>query len=275
MKLIKVAFMYDFDETISPNYMQEYSLFDVLGMKKEDFWNYCNDLGIKHNMDGTLVYMYTILYFAHLKHIPLTYNVLKEQGKSVQFFKGIETYFEHITKTALSMGIELEHYIISSGLKEIIEGTSVAKKFTRIFASSFAYDENGEAMWPAQAVNFTTKTQYLFRIRKNRLDNLYNKNEVNEYIANRNLLLPYERMVYIGDGFTDVPCMKVVKDKGGVSICVYDPDKEKAKLEAERIFNDKRVNYTAPADYSDNSRLTQILTDILQKIAVDNKLNNY
>ncbi|MDD4275455.1 MAG: hypothetical protein PHO33_00500 [Clostridia bacterium] len=151
----------------------------------------------------------------------------------------------------------------------------MANKFTRIFASSFAYDENGEAIWPAQAVNFTTKTQYVFRIRKNRLDNLYNKNEVNEYIANKNLLLSYERMIYIGDGFTDVPCMKVIKDKGGISICVYDPEKDKAKLEAERIFNDKRVNYIAPADYTSNSRLTQILTDILKKIAVDNKLKNY
>ena len=276
MNLIRVAFMYDFDETLSTKFMQEYSLFPVLfNIGQDKFWQECNELGKKHNMDSTLAYMYNIINFAQKNNIKITYQKMLEQGRAVEFFNGLDTYFDRINSFALNLGIQLDHYVISSGLKEMIEGSSLADKFTRVFASTFAYDDNGNAIWPAQAVNFTTKTQYIFRIRKDKIDNLYNNHEVNEYVPEKETLLSYSRMVYLGDGFTDIPCMKVIKDKGGVSICVYNPEREKSKLEAERIFNDKRVNYIAPADYSDNTRLTNILKDALTKIALDNKLSKY
>lgn len=274
-KLLRVAFMYDFDETLSPNYMQEYSLLPSLKVEAEEFFSGCNVLSKEKNMDGIMSYMYKILEYAHKINTHITRDDLKKQGHVIEFFHGVEQYFDAINQYANSIGLHIDHYIISSGLKEMIEGTKIAHHFRRIFASTFAYDEQGNAFWPAQAVNFTTKTQYIFRIRKDKLDNLYDQREVNEYIANKGSLLSYDRMVYFGDGFTDIPCMKVVKDKGGTSICVYDPHKEKSKKEAERIFADTRVNYIAPADYSQDSRLFAILKDVLQKISLEHKLHGW
>lgn len=273
--LLKVAFMYDFDETLSPNYMQEYSLLPSLNVDATTFFAKCEEFAKQHNMDGILAYMFQILEYAKKVNKKITYEDMVKQGQVIEFFAGVEEYFEKINNYALSLGIKLEHYIISSGLKELIEGSKIAHNFTRIFASSFAYDENNVAIWPSQAVNYTTKTQYIFRIKKNKLDNLYNQREVNEYVHDKGALLPYSRMVYLGDGFTDIPCMKVIKDKGGTSICVYKPNSEKSRLEAEKIFADTRVNFIAPADYREDSRLFNILKDVLKKIAHEHKLENY
>ncbi len=273
--LLPVALMYDFDETLSPNYMQEYSLLPRLNLNADTFFGSCEVLSKKHNMDGILAYMFQILHYAKQRNINITYSDMVEQGKIIDFFEGVEEYFDKINAYGESIGLKVEHYIISSGLKELIEGTKIASKFKRIFASQFAYDENNVAFWPAQAVNFTTKTQYLFRIKKNKLDDLYNNREVNEYVPNKQALLPYSRMVYLGDGFTDIPCMKVVKDKGGTSICVFNPKKPNAEKEAQKIYADTRVNFIAPADYREGSKLYQIIQDVLQKIAVENKLSNY
>lgn len=274
-ELLRVAFMYDFDETLSPNYMQEYSLLPNLKVDASTFFGECDVFSKQHNMDGILGYMYKILEYAKRLNVSIKRDDLVNQGKVIEFFDGVEEYFEYINKYANSIGIHIDHYIISSGLKELIEGSKIAKHFHRIFASCFAYDENGEAFWPGQAVNYTTKTQYMFRIKKNKLDDLYDQRGVNEYVADKGTLLPYERMVYFGDGFTDIPCMKVVKDKGGTSICVYNPNKEKSKAEAQRIFADTRVNYIAPADYRKNSELLHILQDVLKRIALEDKLQQY
>lgn len=274
-KLLKVAFMYDFDDTLSPNYMQEYSLLPMLEIDNDKFWSACNDFAKKHNMDGILSYMYNILHYANKKNIQIKYTDMVKQGQVVEFFEGVEEYFGKINEFAKTIGIEIDHYIISSGLKELILGTKIGHNFKKVFASTFAYDENNVAFWPSQAVNYTTKTQYIFRIKKGKLDELYNQREVNEYVANKEALLPYDQMVYLGDGETDVPCMKVVKDKGGISVCVYNPGKEKSKLEAEKLYKDKRVNFIAPANYSQDSRLFNILKDVLEKISINNKLSKY
>lgn len=274
-ELITVAFMYDFDETLSPNYMQEYSLLPMLDISNNEFWSMCNRLSVKNNMDGILSYMHSILECAKKSNIQIKREDMVKQGHVIEFFEGVEEYFDKINEFGRSIGLNVEHYIISSGLKELIEGSKIAHNFKRVYASSFAYDENDVAFWPAQAVNYTTKTQYIFRIKKNKLDNLYDNREVNEYVYQKEALLPYSRMVYVGDGLTDIPCMKVIKDKGGTSICVYDPAKPKSKLEAERVYADKRVNYMAAADYRENSMLFSILKDVLNKIALDSKLDTY
>lgn len=273
--LLKVAFMYDFDETLSPNYMQEYSLLPTLNVESSAFWKACNDFAKKHNMDPILSYMYNILHHAKEKGVKITYRDMVEQGKVVQFFEGVEEYFDKINEYGKTVGLDIEHYIISSGLKELIEGTKIGDKFKRIYACSFAYDDNDVAVWPAQAVNFTTKTQYIFRIKKDRLDHLWDQKEVNEYVTNKESLLPYSRMVYLGDGETDVPSMKVIKDKGGTSICVFNPEKENSEKEAHKIHRAKRVNFVAPADYREGSRLFEILKDVLSKIALDTKIASY
>lgn len=274
-KLLPVAIMYDFDETLSPNYMQEYGLLPRLNTDANLFFSDCEKFGQENNMDSILAYMFKILEYAKRAGVDITYHDLVTQGKVIEFFDGVETYFDAINRYGESIGLKVEHYIISSGLKELIEGSKIAHHFKRIFACTFAYDKNSVAFWPAQVVNYTTKTQYLFRIKKDKLDNLYNQREVNEYVADKERLLAYKRMIYLGDGFTDIPCMKVVKDKGGTSICVYNPVKQKAKMEAEKIFADTRVNFIAPADYRENSQLFSLLKDVLMRISIDDKLSQY
>jgi len=273
--MLKVAIMYDVDQTLSPNYMQEYSLLPMLNVNPSTFWKNCNDFAIEHNMDGNLGYMFKILERAKEQNISIKYQDLKDQGKHIKFFAGMEEYFGNINKYANNLGLEIDHYVISSGLKEMIEGTSIAHNFKRIFASRFAYDENDVAFWPAQNVNFTTKTQYIFRIKKEKIDNLHNEKEVNAYIADKSTVLPYTRMLYLGDGFTDIPCFKVIKDKKGTAICVYNEELLQSKKDAEKIIADGRVNFIAPADYREGSRLYNILCDSLNKIAADAKLNQY
>lgn len=264
--LVKVAFMYDFDLTLSPRNMQEFSFQNIIGTTKEEWWSDVNEFGKKHNMDGALSMMYKLITVTKQKGITLKRQDIVNLGKDIEFFEGVETFFKRMTDYAKSKGLELKHYIISSGLKEIIEGTKIAHNFERIFASQFAYDENDIPFWPSQAVNYTTKTQYIYRVRKNAMDDLYNARSVNEYIECKDDLVPYENFVYFGDGETDIPCMRTVSKKGGTSICVYAPDGQKYK-ECRKLYLDRRADYLALADYREGTELDKICKNILDKIA--------
>ncbi len=264
--LVKVAFMYDFDLTLSPRNMQEFSFQNIIGTTKEEWWSDVNEFGKKHNMDGALSMMYKLITVTKQKGITLKRQDIVNLGKDIEFFEGVETFFKRMTDYAKSKGLELKHYIISSGLKEIIEGTKIAHNFERIFASQFAYDENDIPFWPSQAVNYTTKTQYIYRVRKNAMDDLYNARSVNEYIECKDDLVPYENFVYFGDGETDIPCMRTVSKKGGTSICVYAPDEQKYK-ECRKLYLDRRADYLALADYREGTELDKICKNILDKIA--------
>ena len=265
-QLVKVAFMYDFDLTLSPRNMQEFSFQDLIGTTKEEWWDDVNSFAKKHNMDGALAMMYKLITVTKEKNITLHRDDIVGLGKDIEFFDGVETFFDRMTAYAKERGMELKHYIISSGLKEIIEGTKIAYNFERIFASQFAYDENGIPLWPSQAVNYTTKTQYIYRVRKNAMDDLWNPRSVNEYIECKDGLVPYSNFVYFGDGETDIPCMRTVSKKGGTSICVYAPNSEKYH-ECRQLYLDHRSDYLAPADYTEGSELDKICKMLLDKIA--------
>lgn len=269
--LKKVALMYDFDHTLSTTFMQNFMV-EEFGLTPDEFWDDCNNFGSAHNMDSVLAYMYKILVRAKQKNIKVTEKWLNDQGKRIEFHKGVEDWFDRITNYGKSLGLEVEHYILSSGNKEIIDGTRIAKYFKRIYASCYAYDENGEAYWPTQAVNFTSKTQYIFRIKKNILDDLSEQKKINEKIEP---YVAYDHMLYFGDGFTDIPSMIVVKDNGGTSICVYDETSDKALKTANQIKIDNRVNYIAPTDYSEGSTLDNLVKDILKEIVIKDKLKKY
>lgn len=249
-----IAFMYDFDETLAPNYMQDKDLIPDLGYKPSEFWDEVNEYGEKHNMDSVLAYLYFCLEVAKKKNIDLTYDKLKEYGSKLVFFKGLDTWFERINQYGSELGLNVEHYIISSGMVEMIEGTSIAKYCKKIFGCQYLYDENNRPIWPSQTVNYTTKTQYIFRIRKNDLDNLNSSKQVNSLMP-REQKLPYENMVYFGDGFTDIPCMKLIRVKGGHSVCVYSENNEKSKRTANTLLREERVDFIAPTDYSEGSEL--------------------
>ena len=271
----KVAIMYDFDETLAPGNMQEYAFIPNLKIDPSEFWKESAQLAKDNNMDSILAYMYLTVKLAKEKNLSINKADFHKQGKAIKFFEGVTTWFDRINKYGQKLGLEVEHYIISCGLKEILEGTSIAKEFKRIFACNFAYDENGVPFWPNQAINYTSKLQYIYRVRKQQIDKLYDAYELNEYIEDRSLLIPHANLIYVGDGETDVPCMKIVKNEGGHSICVYNPNSEKKKMIADKLYKNNRVNFIAPANYKKNTKMESIVKAILDKIAIANTLDTF
>ena len=261
-----VAIMYDFDKTLSPKDMQEYGFISELGMKSEDFWEKSRLNMVNHNMDQILAYMLTMLQEAEGRML-LTRNIFNEMGRNVKLFEGLETWFDRINLYGEKLGLEIEHYIISSGLKEIIQGTEIAHNFKEIYAAEYCYNENNIPIWPAMAVNYTSKTQFLFRIKKGVLDVTEHKG-LNESTPDNKKRIPFCNMIYIGDGLTDVPCMKLVKINGGHSIAVYHDD----RCIADSLISQGRVDFVVSADYRENSEMEKTVQTILNQIAALNKV---
>ena len=234
--------MYDFDKTLSPKDMQEYGFIDGLGMNSEEFWEKSRLNMVNHNMDQILAYMLTILQEAKGR-MPLTKSLFNKLGRDVKLFDGLETWFDRMNLYGEQLGLEIEHYIISSGLKEIIEGTEIADKFKEIYAAEYCYNEKDIPIWPAMAVNYTSKTQFLFRINKGVLD-VTEHNGLNESTPDNKKRIPFRNMIYVGDGLTDVPCMKLVKMNGGHSIAVYSEDRSIA----DSLISQDRVDFVVKAD---------------------------
>ena len=274
-KPIPMAICYDFDGTLSPQYMQNVSFLPKLGYNDPQiFWNEVKECAKKQNMDETLAYMNLMIDKAGEKNIALTPRFLMQCGKDIHFFPGVLSWFDRINDYAKSKGIAMEHYIITSGNEEIIRGTAIKKFFKYIFACKFAYkwiDSQLVAEKPAAAVNYTNKTQHLFRINKGIL-NYWQNEEVNKSIPEEEKYLDFKNMIYIGDGETDVPCMKTVIYQGGHSIAVYNPNSVNASGKhlsyeiAKDLLNHKRVNFIAPTDYSENSKLDMIVKNIIDRI---------
>ncbi|MDX9703261.1 MAG: HAD family hydrolase [Candidatus Auribacterota bacterium] len=258
-----LAIAYDFDGTLAKGNIQENSFIPDLRMKKSDFWKEVKKLTKEHEMDEILAYMFLLINKARQGEIKFDRESLKAHGKDVSYFDGVEDYFGRINKYAHQKQIKLEHYIISSGTKEMIEGTTIAKHFKTIYASSFKYDQHNVPEWPAIALNYTTKTQFLFRINKG-INNAWDNSKINAYVPKEERPIPFERMIYIGDGLTDVPAMKLVKDQGGTSIGVYAP-KSRKKSAVEKLLDEQRVSYVAPANYSDGSELDQIIKAVIDQ----------
>ncbi len=269
-----VALIYDFDGTLAPGNMQEYSFIKAVGREKEDFWGQTHIMAQTQDADGILIYMLFMLQEAKKKNISLSKDSFRKFGKDVKFFKGVESWFKRINKIGEKEGVIVEHYINSSGLLEILEGTKIAKEFKAIFASSYYYNEKGDAIWPAAAVNYTNKTQFLFKINKGIL-NIHDSEKTNESIPEEDKRVAFSNMIYFGDGETDVPCMKLIKQLGGISIGVYDPQKEKKKTIAQRLIEQKRVNYICPADYSKGGKAEDLVAKIIRKIKADDTLAKF
>lgn len=260
-----LAICYDFDKTLSPDDMQAQGFIQSLNVDVNEFWQESNTLAKEHDMDNNLAYMYMMATKSYGKQF-LTKEVLADYGSKVALYNGVSTWFERIRQFGLKQGVQIEHYIISSGLKEMIEGTEMAKNgaFKKIYASAFMFDDKGVAVWPAQAINYTNKTQFLFRIQKGVLD--INDPGVNDYIRPEEQRVPFRNMIYIGDSDTDIPCMSLVNINGGHSIGVYDPD-SKNKEKVYKMMQHHRIRYYAPADYTDGSDLDTVVKQIIQKTA--------
>lgn len=265
-----VAICYDFDKTLSPKDMQEFGLIPKLDCSSTDFWDESNGMAKREGMDKILAYMWTIIKRAR-ETARITEKDFNKLGSGIELFPGVDTWFERINNIAAELHINVEHYIISAGLKEIIKGTSIAKYFEEIYASSFLYDvQYKNPIWPRQVVNYTTKTQYLFRINKNCLD-LSDEDAVNDYKEDKERRIPFRNFIYIGDSETDIPAMKIVKNGGGVSIGVYNPQ-TKNMDRVRKLLNQERIDFLMPADYSEGSRIEKLVEATLQKINANNVL---
>ena len=265
-----LAICYDFDKTLSPDDMQAQGYIQSVGYDIARFWEESNDMAAKNDMDGNLAYMLKMVQEAK-GNLIFNKQTLADYGARVHLFPGVADWFRRIREYGLSKNVIVEHYIISSGLKEMIEGTQMAKNgdFEKIYASAFYFDDKGEAVWPAQVVNYTSKTQFLFRIQKGVLDN--NAPGFNEYFPPEQIRIPFRNMVYIGDSDTDIPCMKLVNSYGGHSIGVYDPATGN-KDKVYRMVRDGRIRYFAPADYREGTELDSLVKTIIDKTAVFEKL---
>lgn len=259
-----MAICYDFDKTLAPDDMQSFTFIPSIGMKIDDFWAESDKLAHDNGMDKNLAWMKLMLDKAQSSGHSIERSAFEALGEQVPLYPGVTTWFDLVNSYAESRGIQLEHYIISSGLKEIIQGSHIAPYIRRIYASTFYYSPDNIALWPAQAVNYTNKTQYIFRIAKGAFEE--NDDNVNASYLDEDLYLPYENMVYIGDSDTDIPCMRLVKSKGGISIGVYDKSKNKSE-KVHRLFREGRINYFAPADYQTNSPLHRIMTKVIDLVA--------
>ncbi len=263
-----IAIMYDFDKTLCTKNMQEYAFLPKVGATPKDFWEDADRLAEEKKMDRVLAYMYLMLDKSRTAHKSIRREDFVELGTALEFYPGVETWFEHINGVGKDLGVEVEHYIISSGLREIIEGSKIYKNFKEVFACEFLYDENDIACWPKNAVNYTTKTQFLFRINKGILD-ISNDDALNRYIVEDERPVPFRNMIYIGDGLTDVPCMRLVKLNGGFSIAVYKDDVTKT---AKALLDDDRVNYVSEADYNVGSDLDIVVSSVISKMALADML---
>lgn len=265
-----IAVCYDFDKTLSPNDMQAQGFIQSLGIDEKSFWEESNGLAYKNEMDKNLAYMYTMTRKSRGKHV-FNKDKLKEYGSKVKLFPGVETWFDRINHYGEEKGVVVEHYIISSGLKEMIEGTKIASNFKKIYACSFYYDEDGIAAWPAQVINYTNKTQFLFRIKKGVLD--INDDNINKYFEPDEFRVHFRNMIYIGDSDTDIPCMKLVNTNGGHSIGVYNSDTND-KNKVYRMIKENRIKYFVGADYREGSELEELVKKIIWRTALNEELEN-
>ena len=263
---INVALVYDFDGTLAPGNMQEFGFVQAIGKDPNEFWNRTYEMAVGNDASTILCYMYLMLQEAKANGISLKRDNFRKFGSMIKLYQGVEEWFSLINQYGKSIGLNIQHYINSSGLKEMVEGTSIAKEFENIYACSFLYDTEGNAYWPAVAVDYTTKTQFLFKINKG-IKEVSDNKKINEYVAKEDRPIPFERMIYFGDGETDVPSMSVVKSQGGHAIAVYGDPKKKST--ATKLINANRVDFMCMADYSEGREVYDTVCRILIKIRAD------
>ena len=264
-----MAIMYDFDKTLALDDMQNFGFIPSLGMTPEEFWGATGEFSAKTGVERILSYMYMMLEKAKEKNIKITKEYLRECGKNIEFYPGVETWFERINKYGEEHGVEVQHFLVSSGTKEIVEGCKIYPFFKKAWGCEFYYNEEGEPVWPKLAINYTQKTQFMFRIAKG-VDDDGDDASVNTKVAT--LKIPYENMIYCGDGMTDIACMTLVLKNRGTSIAIY-PEKAK-KSSVDQLYKDKRVNFVALANYEENSDIDKAVKLAIEKISINTQMLN-
>ena len=266
-----IAIAYDFDGTLSPGSMQEHSFIPEIGEAKEAFWARVNGEAARLGADNILVYMHEMVKAARRESVRFRRDDIARHGRDIALFAGVQDWFGRMNAHGAAQGVTVEHYIISSGLKEMIGASAIGDRFRAIFASEFKYDPNDVPEWAAAAVNYTNKTQFLFRINKGALD-LSDHAEVNRYVPEDARPVPFRNMIYVGDGDTDVPCMRTVKEQGGVSIAVHPPGDAALEKKARALKSEKRVHAVFASDYSEDAPLDAFVKAAIDKMAAVERL---
>ena len=263
-----IALLYDFDKTLCTTDMQNYAFIPSLGMTPAEFWRIANDFGRDNHMDGLLAYMYTMIDQCRKRGIRLDREYLIRCGRDIQLFPGVTDWFARINAFGESQGVEIEHYVLSSGLKEIIEGSGISHEFKKVYACEFLYDEEGLASWPKLDVNFTNKTQFIYRINKGVLD-VSDDRTLNSSMPDDSKRIPFTNMIYVGDGLSDVPCMKMMRSYGGQAIAVYQDSNRQG---VEELLSRHRVDFIFPADYREGTDLDLTVKNIIRRMAIADAL---
>lgn len=261
-----VALIYDFDNTLSTRDMQEFTFIPALGMTADEFWAASDKLAHTSEMDHILAYMYLMATKAREKGISLSREALREMGRDVEFFNGVHKWFGRINAYGESLGLEVRHYILSCGLKSMIEGCGIAHEFYNIFACDYLYNKNGEPLWPSIAINYTSKTQFLYRINKG-VEDIGEDAKLNMYMSRDERAVSFDQMIYIGDGLTDVPSMKLVRQRHGYAIGVY-----KKPSDATYLVDQNRVDFYLKCDYAEGGEIDTAMKAILEQIATKIKV---
>ena len=265
-----IAIIYDYDQTLSPTYMQDEALFPVFGINPSHFWQRCGELVREQGFDNELAYMKVLLDCLEMDRP--TNARLRELGERLNFYKGLPEMFVEfqnglLAEEHLELGISVEHYIVSSGLKPLIEGSRLAPYIRKIFGCEFAVDERDRITFPKRVISHTQKTQFLFRINKGMLEM---DEDVNDHMAPELRPVPFQNMVYVGDGPTDVPCFTVMRRNGGQAIAVYnpeDPTRASFKKCYQLCTHADRVKNIAPSDFRQGSHLRLLLEEMVREIA--------
>ena len=263
-----VAFLYDFDKTLCTTDMEDYAFIPSLGMTPREFWSLANGFGHANRMDGILAYMYTMIQESEKRDLPFTRESLRKMGRDIVLFPGVKDWFRRLNAFGEEQGVQVEHYVISSGLREIIEGSGISQEFKEIYASEFYYDEAGRPVWPKLTVNFTAKTQFVYRINKGVLD-VSDDKTLNDSMPDDSKRVPFTNMVYMGDGLSDVPCMKMMRAYGGQAIAVY---QDSNRVGVEDLLAKGRVDFIFKADYSEGTALDLTVKNIIRKMAISDQL---
>jgi len=266
-----VALIYDFDGTLSPGNMQEFGFIQAIGSTPEEFWTKSDNIAKGQDASNILAYMKLMYEEARAHGIALRRKEFKRFGQHIELFEGVRQWFSLVNEYGQAHGVRIEHYINSSGLKEIIEGSPIAHEFKHIFACTYLYNDKGEAEWPGIAVDYTAKTQFMFKINKGIFSSRDAK-RVNESTEDDKKRIPFPNMIYFGDGDTDVPCMKIVTMFGGNCIAVYNPAVDSKRAVAEKLRRQGRVKFIAPAVYTKDSKAFRIVCGIIDKIKAEHDL---
>lgn len=268
MSELLAAIVYDFDGTLARGNLQETSFIPDVGQTSVEFWKEVKRRAKQHDADEILVYMHLMLESARKKGRSITIEELRRHGQEAPLFPGLAggEWFKRINRFAAEQGFQLRHYIVSSGIAEMIEGCPIKDEFTYIFASRYIY-KDGNAEWPGLAINYTTKTQYLFRINKG-IENSWDNEAINKYMREEERPVPFDRMIFLGDGDTDIPTMKMLTYQGGSSVAVYDEKRTARDLQKiHGLISDGRVEFVAPANYQENSQIEVIVKGIIGRMA--------